>query len=160
MHPDLRALAAKQQDLVARWQLIGAGWTRRMIEHRVENHGWRVVHRGVYALNSAPLTRRQRWMAATLTSPNSFLSHASAGACFGFRRWTGSIEMIARPGRAGRRRQAGLLVFWSKTLDGDTTQHHGIPITTAARALIDLAPHLPEKETRRAFREALRLKVT
>ena len=36
MHPDLRALAAKQQDLVARWQLIGAGWTRRMIEQILE----------------------------------------------------------------------------------------------------------------------------
>jgi len=53
-----------------------------------------------------------------------------------------------------------VLVRRSLTLDEDLTRHLGIPILTAARALIDLAPHLPDRGTRRAFREALRLKVT
>jgi Protein of unknown function (DUF559) len=48
----------------------------------------------------------------------------------------------------------------STTLDGDATRHDGVRITTAARTLIDLAPHLSARETRRAFREALRLKTT
>ena len=131
-----------------------------MIEHRVRREGWRRIHRGVYALNSAPLTRQQLWMAASLTSPNSYLSHASAAALYGFRSSRGSFEVITRPGRAGRRRLGGVLVFWSAALDGDTTRRQGIPTLTAARVLLDLAPWVPEKQTRRAFREALRLKVT
>src|SRR2546421_11977007 len=160
MDDHLRRLATKQYDLVAGWQLLGASWTKRMVKHRVQPHRWRVVPRGVYALNNAPLTRQQLWMAATLTSPNSFLSGASAGACFGFRPWRGSFEVITRPGTGGPRRLGRVLVRRSLTLDGDVTRHHGIPILTAARALIDLAPHLRDKGTRRAFREALRLKVT
>jgi uncharacterized protein DUF559 len=160
MHPHLRTLAARQLDVVAVWQLREGGWTSRMIKHHAWRDGWRRIHRGVYALNSAPLSRQQLWMAATLTSPDSYLSHASAGAHYGFRRWTGSFEVITRPGRAGRRRHDRLLVFWSTTLEGDTTRHRGIPTLSAARVLLELAGWVPEKQTRRAFREALRLKVT
>src|SRR5213082_189283 len=158
MDPQLRKLASQQYDVVAAWQLRGLGLTSRMVEHRVQRHGWRVIHRGVYAVNHAPLTRHQLWMAASLTSPNSYLSHASAGALYGFRPWQGRFETITRPGRRGRRRHGTVLVSWSPTLDGDVTRHQGIPITTAARAFLDLAALLPEKGTRRCFREALRLK--
>ena len=48
----------------------------------------------------------------------------------------------------------------SKTLDGDTELREGIPITTAARTLIDLMPDLDDRQKRRATREALRLGVT
>jgi very-short-patch-repair endonuclease len=128
--------------------------------------GWRVVHPGVYALTSAPLTQHQRWMAATLTTPDSVLSHASAAACWGFapqrRRGaqTNHYEVVTRPGSGGRRRLGGVLVLRSTTLKGDTTRLNGIPITTAARTLIDEAPHLNDKQLGRAFREALRLNVT
>src|SRR5438270_1969376 len=160
MDVHLRALAAGQYDILAAWQLMAAGATRRMIDHRVETHGWRVVHRGVYALTNAPLTQHQRWIAAALTTPDSVLSHASAGACWGFRPFEASFETITCPGSGGRRRQKGLLVMRSSTLDYETTIHQGIPITTAARTVIDLAAHLDRKQTGRMFREALRLGVT
>ena len=108
MDVHLRALAAGQYDILAAWQLMAAGATRRMIDHRVETHGWRVVHRGVYALTNAPLTQHQRWIAAALTTPDSVLSHASAGACWGFRPFEASFETITCPGSGGRRRQTGL----------------------------------------------------
>jgi hypothetical protein len=69
-----------------------------MIDHRVRQRGWRVVHPGVYALTNAPLTRRQLWIAATLTTPDSVLSHASAAACWGIRPFEGSFETVTRPG--------------------------------------------------------------
>lgn len=131
-----------------------------MIEHRVARHGWRVIHLGVYALNAAPLTRHQRWLAATLTTQDTFLSHASAAACWGFRPYDGSYETVCRPGSGGRYRRPGLLVLRSRTLDGDTTRRDGIPITTAPRTLIDLAPHLTAREVGRALREAVRLRAT
>jgi very-short-patch-repair endonuclease len=160
MHVQVRKLAAGQADVVAAWQLREAGFTRRMIDDRVQRLGWRVVHPGVYALTSAPPTRHQLWIAATLTSSDSVLSHASAGACWGFRPFESSFETVTRPGSGGPRRLGAVLVCRSTTLDGDTTWHDGIRITTAARTVIDLAPHLDARETGRMLREALRLKVT
>jgi very-short-patch-repair endonuclease len=156
----LRELAAAQADIIAAWQLLAGGWTRRMVDHHARHHGWRPVHRGVFALTHAPLTRRQRWIAATLTTRHSVLSHASAGACFGFRPWEGRYEVVTRPGSGGPERFGGLLVCRSNCLDGDTTRYDGTRITTAARTLIDLAAQLDEKAIKRMFREALRLKVT
>jgi very-short-patch-repair endonuclease len=53
-----------------------------------------------------------------------------------------------------------VLVFRSNCLEGELTRHTGIPITTAARVLVDLAPGLGAKRVGRAFREAIRLKTT
>jgi very-short-patch-repair endonuclease len=139
---------------------MAAGATRRMVNQRVEQQGWRLIHPGVYAMTQAPLTRRQLWIAATLTSPASVLSHASAGACWGFRSWEGKFEVITRPGSGGPKRCGSLLVCRSTTLAADTTYRDGIRITTAARTLVDLAAGIDDKATARSFREALRLKVT
>ncbi len=160
MNVHLRELAAAQADLVASWQLVDAGWTRRMIEQQARNRGWRRVHSGVYALTQAPLTRRQLWFAATLTTRDSVLSHASAADCWGFRTFKGRFQTIIRPGSGGRKRAGSVLVYRSKSLAGDTTMRDGMPITTAARTLVDLAPGLRPRDLARALREALRLGVT
>ena len=118
------------------------------------------MHRGVFLLTSSAPTRKQLWWAAALTSPNSFLSHGSAGACFGFHRFNRGYEVITRPGHGGRRRHGDVLVFRSKTLEDEVTRFEGIPITTAARVLVDLAAGLDDKRLGRAFRESIRLKRT
>src|SRR5437660_1576389 len=144
MDSHLRMLAARQADVVASWQLREAGWTKGKIRHHVRQNGWRVSHPGAYVL----------------TAPGTVLSHGSAGACFGFYRFERGYEVVTRPGQGGRRRHGGLLVYRSQVLDGDVTRHTGVPITTAARVLLDLAPGLNEKRMGRAFREAIRLKCT
>ena len=152
-------LAAAQFDIVAAWQLLDAGVTRKAVIYRVRHHGWRVVHAGVYSLTRAPLTRQQRWMAATLTTPDSVLSHASAAALYGIRPWEGTFETITRPGSGGRRRMGSLLVSRSATLAEDTTGRDGIRVTAPARTAVDLAAHLTRRETGRLLREALRLSL-
>lgn len=160
MDSHLRALAARQADVVAAWQLIEAGWTGGKVRHHAQCRGWRRIHPGVYVLTASPLTRRQLWFGAVLTAPGSALSHGSAGACYGFYRFRRPYEVVTRPGQGGRRRRGGVLVFRSKCLEGDLTRHMGIPITTAERVLVDLAPGIGEKRMGRAFREAVRLKTT
>src|SRR3954469_23010087 len=113
-----RELAARQRDLVAIWQLVRAGWTHEAIRHRVCRDGWHRVHSGVYALSYSPLSREQLRMAATLTAPNSFLSHFSAGAHYGISRFDAPYETIVRPGNRGRERSDGVLVRYSKSLPG------------------------------------------
>ena len=93
-------------------------------------------------------------MAATLTTPDSVLGHASAGAFLGFRPFQGSFETITRPGTGGPKRLGGLLVCRSRTLDGEVMVHDGIRVTTAPRTMIDLAPSLDERAIGRMFREA------
>ncbi|MEA2375436.1 MAG: hypothetical protein QOD53_1899 [Thermoleophilaceae bacterium] len=160
MDVHLRALAARQYDIVAAWQLMRWGWTRRMVDHGVEDRGWRVVHPGVYALTAAVLTTHQRWMAAALTAPETVLSHQSAAACWGFGRWLGMSETVTRPGNGGPRELGGVLVRRSRTLAGETTSNEGIPITTVPRTLIDRAAHMGPTATGRMLREALRLRKT
>jgi hypothetical protein len=161
MDSHLRFLASRQDDVVAAWQLRRAGWSEGKIEHHTNSRGWRRLHRGVFLLTSSPPSRRQRWWAATLTSPNSFLSHGSAGACYGTHRFENrGFEVITRPGHGGRRRKPGVLVFRSTTLTNETTRFQGIPITTAARVLVDLAAGVDDKRLGRAFRESIRLKRT
>jgi very-short-patch-repair endonuclease len=156
----VQELAAAQADVVAAWQLRSIGWTKRMVVDHAQRNGWRRVHNGVYALSHAPLTHRQRWIAATLTAPGTVLSHASAGACLGFRRFDARYQTVTRPGSGGPRRLDGVLVHRSSILAGHTTIHENVPITTAARTLCDIAAHAKPWEVARAFREAVRLKLT
>ena len=118
------------------------------------------MHPGVYVLSAAPITRRQLWFAATLTAPDTVLSHGSAGSCLGFHRFNRGYEVVTRQGRGGRRRCGKLLVFRSMLLAGEVTRHDGVPVTTAARTLVDLAAGLDETKLARAFRESIRLKRT
>ncbi|MBV9213925.1 MAG: DUF559 domain-containing protein [Actinobacteria bacterium] len=86
------------------------------------------------------------------------MSHESAGACYGICRFDRGYEVITRPGTGGRRRHGALLVFRSTSLDGDVARFSGLPVTTAARVLVDLAPGLSEQRLARAFRETIRLR--
>jgi hypothetical protein len=160
MNVQLLELARRQDDLVASRQLKAVGWTDDRIRHAARQGNWRRLHRGVYALTQGTLTRRQRWLAATLTAPDTFLSNASAGACHGFRPFDGAFEVVTRRGSGGPKRIGALLICRSATLGGATTVHQGIPITSAERTLIDLAPHLDDKAMRRAFRDSIRLNTT
>jgi hypothetical protein len=111
-------------------------------------------------LTQAPLTQRQRWVAAVLTKPGTFLAEHSAATCFGFWEWDGPYETVVRQGSGGKRRTPALLVAHSKTLEGQTTRKDGLPIVTPERALVDLAPGLETGQLGRVFRESIRLKCT
>ncbi len=63
-----------------------------------------------------------------------------------------------RPGSGGPRRMSGITVYRSSTLDGETTDHNGIPITTAPRVLLDLACCVSDLALARALRQFVRLK--
>jgi Protein of unknown function (DUF559) len=160
MSDHLRSLAARQEDVVCSWQLRGLGWSVGKVRHHLRRAGWRRLHPGVYLLTNSAPTRRQLWVAAVLTAPGTVLSHGSAGACYGFYRFERGYEVVTRPGNAGRRRHGRLLVFHSTILNGNITRHQRIPITTAARVLIDLAPGFDDQRLGRIFRESIRLKAT
>ena len=143
--------------MVAVWQLRD-GLTRAAIRHRTG--ALRELQDGVFLTGHAPPNRRQQMWAAALSAPGRVISHASAGHTYGFRPWTSAFETVTEPGSGGPRRLSSLLVCRASTLRGNTTELRGLPITTAERALADLASGLNDADLDRATREALRLRVT
>jgi hypothetical protein len=151
-------VAGRQFNRVSRRQLLELGLSADTVDRRVRAGRLVRVEEGVFAL--PPLLSENdlgSWMGATLTAPDSFLSHMSAGAARGFWTLPRSVETITRPGSGGPRRIGGLVVYRSVVLDGECTEYRGIPITTSSRTLLDLARMVSDRALARAVREAVRL---
>ena len=94
-------------------------------------------------------------MAATLAT-NAVLSHRSAGALWALRPWTGRIELTVPRGTT---RRQGLLLHRAVLADDEITVRDGIPVTTLARTLLDLAAVLQRHQLQQAINEAERLRL-
>ena len=145
--PEIAALADAQHGVVARAQLLVRGFTAREIDRRQAAGRLHAVHRGVYAVGHRVLTVEGRWMAAVLAAGRgAVLSHASAAMAWDLRRTSSGLIQVTVPGDAGRKRRPGLKLHRSRTLTRDqTTTLRGIPITTPARTIIDLARTLKDR---------------
>jgi hypothetical protein len=156
----LLALLEQQWNRVSLAQMQALGYTRREVNDRVLAGRLRAVHQGVFAGRPFLDDPRGRWMAATLTAPESYLSHASSAAIHGFWDRHRPREKVTRPGSGGPRRLDGLFVYRSLTLAGNTMTVDGIPTTTPERAIIEMAPYVDDPGLARAVREAMRMRQT
>ena len=149
--PTLQRLATEQHGLLTRPQLLNAGVGPRTVDHWVKTGRLLRIHQGVYALGHVPPSPHARTMAAVLAcGRGAVLSHRSAAKLYGLIRYTGPIEITAPT----RRRRPGLIVHESNLTDADITQHWGIPVTSPARTLTDLAGTLSPAALTRAVNEA------
>jgi hypothetical protein len=153
----LLELLEQQWNRVSLTQMQALGYTRREVSDRVLAGRLRAVHQGVFAGRPFLEDPRGRWMAATLTAPESYLSHGSSAALHGFWDRRRPREMVTRPGSGGPRRLDGLFVYRSLTLAGNTMTVDGIPATTPERAIIEIAPYVDDRGLARAVREAMRM---
>jgi len=137
-------LAARQQGHVTRVQLLGLGVPVTTIEAWIRDGRLIPVHAGVYALGYCRPEPVARAMAAVLAAGSgAVLSHDSALALHGLRRWSQPIEVIA-PRRV---RRPGIVAHRSTTLTrAQTTMCLGVPVTRAARAIADMGPRLTAKQ--------------
>jgi very-short-patch-repair endonuclease len=145
------ALAARQHGVVTTAQLLDAGVGRRAVAGRVER-GWLVpLHRGVYQVGPVTSTYRREMAAVLACGEDALLSYHSAAAIWGFRpAHTGDVHVTV-PGQA-RRTRPGIRVHRSLSLEASV--HRGLPLTTPARTLDDLARVLPTAELERAREQA------
>jgi very-short-patch-repair endonuclease len=121
---------------------MAAGLSRREIERRVEA-GWLVPrHRGVYAVGHTALTRHSHLIAAVYAcGPEALASHRAAGWLWGILRGTQPIEVTAPRSREQREK---FVVHRSREIaDEDRATREGIPVTSLARTIVDLADVLP-----------------
>lgn len=153
-------VAGRQHNRISRQQLLDLGLSKDAIEHRVASGRLVIVEQGVLAI--APVLGRDpwgRWMGATLTQPETFLSRLSAAVAYGILSREGGLVTVTRPGNGGPRRHGGILVHRSATLVGDCTQLQGVPITSATRTMIDIAAQVGDRALARAVREIVRLQL-
>jgi very-short-patch-repair endonuclease len=141
MDLEIAALADAQYGVVSRAQLLQAGLSVQAIDRRVRSRRLHVLHRGVYAVGHKRLRTEGHWMAAVLACGNgAVLSHHTAAALWDLRRVGSGAIHVTVPGDPGRKRRAGIKLHRSTTLGPkDVTAHEGIPVTTVARTIIDLA---------------------
>ncbi len=146
-------LAERQHGLVTRRQLLGLGMGRGAIEDRIGRGQLRPVRRGVYAVGCRGTGQAARWMAAVLAAgPGAVLSHRSAAALWGLLPASATEPEVTRPTRI--RSRPGMRVHQSILQRDEVSVVDGIPVTSLARTLLDLAAVVSERLLEQAFNEA------
>lgn len=155
IHPISRKiaqLAARQHGHVTRRQLLDLGLGSRAIDYRRSAGELISVHAGVYAVGYRRVEPVALAAAAVLAcGDGAVLSHDSAAALWGVRRWPSRPEVTV----ARDRRPPGVRTHRSTTLTGsDIRRQLGIRTTSAGRTIADLAPRLTDTQLTRAIQDA------
>ena len=142
----IAALAAAQGGRVSRAQLLRQGVGSQAIDHRVRRGRLHAVHRGVYAVGHTVTTAEGRWWAALLAhGDDALLSHASAAEAWELMNPAGGPVEVTLP-RSGSLARSGVRLHHSRALEPEErTELRGMPITSTARTVLDLAARLPDR---------------
>jgi very-short-patch-repair endonuclease len=151
---EIAKLAARQLGVVTRAQLLRIGLTRDAIDNRVKSARLHPIYRAVYLLGHPRPTDGARELAAVLAcGPSAVASHRSAAGLWRLLPGRGDLPDVTVPGRDCRRR--GIRVYLVAALDQrDVRTVRGIPVTTPARTLLDLAAVVTTRELEQALAEA------
>ena len=149
----IAALATRQHGVVSRAQLTTLGLGGGAITHRIGLGRLHPLYRGVYAVGQRSLTRKAWWMAAVLAAgPDAALSHRSAAALWGIRDSRRALVEVTAPRKL--RARPGLEAHRVVLAADEVTVEAGIPVTTPARTLFDLAAVVSLDQFEHAFNEA------
>jgi very-short-patch-repair endonuclease len=153
-------LAAAQHGVVSRRQLLRIGASRTAIDHRIAVRRLLPIHLGVYAVGHAALRITGVYGAAVLAGGDGAVaSHRSAAHLLGLLAGGGGLIDVTVP-RRGSRRRPGLRIHTARELHrDDVTVHEGVPCTSVARTLLDLAGLDPPRLLDRAVEQAQILRL-
>jgi putative AbiEi antitoxin of type IV toxin-antitoxin system/transcriptional regulator with AbiEi antitoxin domain of type IV toxin-antitoxin system/uncharacterized protein DUF559 len=151
----LAKLSARQHGVVSRGQLRHIGMSDAAIQRAVRAKRLFRVFRGVYALGRPGVDERGRMRAAVLAcGEGAVVSHLTAGALLGLLdRAPVAIDVIAPKGR-GRKIDGIRCHDVRRPTRGETGSVDGIPCTSPARTLVDLAGTVSQHRLRSAFERA------
>src|SRR5579884_3787155 len=149
-------IAGHQDNVISREQLLRAGLGRGAIAHRVRTGAWQRLHKNVYLLCPAPPSLMARARAAVLAcGADAVVSHRSAAEMFGLLPENGGEVHVTVAGRNLAPREGVRRHRIAGFGPGEVTEMRGIPVTTVARTLADLAATESPREVEHAFQEAL-----
>jgi very-short-patch-repair endonuclease len=144
--------------VITRTQLLELGVTDGAIAHRLRVRRLRRLHRGVFVIAGREVGCLERWMAAVLAcGADALLSHQSAAELWGIRaHQVGDIAVSV--GERTRRRPRDVRVHRRRGLTSlDRDVHRGIPVTSPARTLVDLAATVRTPQLESAVNQADKL---
>lgn len=151
--------------MIARAQLVRLGLGPKAIRHRVSKGRLHLLWPGVYAVGRPEVTAHGRWMAAVLTcGDHAVLSHGSAAALWRIRPLSaprgplGVAVDVSVPSQV-RKRRTSIRLHRRRLDPREVTTRDGIPVTSPARTLIDLATVLQPDRLEAAVNEADKLGV-
>jgi very-short-patch-repair endonuclease len=159
MHAAERAIArvaGRQDNVIARQQLLAAGVSRGWIARRLRSGYMRRLHSSVYLIGPAPPTPMARARAAVLAcGDDAVVSHRSAAEMFGLLGETSGDVHVTVAGRNPGVHPGVRLHRVAAFARGEVTKVRGIPVTSIARTICDLAATESPREVEHAFQEAL-----
>ncbi|MFL5845866.1 MAG: type IV toxin-antitoxin system AbiEi family antitoxin domain-containing protein [Solirubrobacteraceae bacterium] len=159
-HPDevIAELASGQAGIVARRQLAAAGLTRNEIDDRLASGHLRRVHRGVYAAGHAAFAPRSSLFAACLAfGPGAAVARDAAAAEHDLRRNRRAGVDVIVPRHARPRR--GVRVHRGTLTAADVVIVDGLPVTSWARTILDLAAGAATRDVTRLLERAEKIGV-
>lgn len=152
-------LATRQHGVVTRAQLADCGLRDDAIDYRIRSGRLHRLHRGVYAVGHRRLAREARWLAAVLAvGDEAVLSHRSAAALW--RIAPADMTVIDVTAASWTAARPGIDVHQAALSARERTARAGIPVTTAARTVLDLAAVVPPGAVARVLGEAEALRLT
>jgi very-short-patch-repair endonuclease len=142
-HHALAGLAERQHGVVSIRQLRRLGYTEAAVGRALAAGRLHRLWRGVYAVGHTDLSPEGRCLAAVLAcAPGALLSHGSAAWLWGlYRHRPGAIDVTA-PTR--RHRKPPLRLHYARLHEDERALREGIPVTSVARLLLDLAATLTD----------------
>lgn len=156
-HQALVDLADRQHGVVSAKQLVSLGYDRNAIARDARGGRLQWIHRGVYAVGRRRLDWSGRCLAAVLASAPAFASHASAGWIWGLLRYAPEWIDLTAPAR--RHPKAAIRLHHARLASHDCTEREGIPVTSLARTLLDLAAVLSADRLDRLLERAEELQL-
>ena len=152
-------IAERQAGVISHRQLRDLGLKRTAVHRRIQAGRLLPLHRGVYGVGHRRTgSRTARWAAVLRYAPDAVLSHATAADEFGFRPSSSPLVHLTVAG--ARNATRGVRLHRTRDLPSDeVTALHGMPITTPARTLLDLAAHLSDEALALALDRADQLRV-
>jgi hypothetical protein len=160
MHPKprtadltIQALASRSYGVVTRIELLGQAVTPEEIKTRLRKRILTPVHRGVFRVGHLSPSLEARYLGAVKAcGSGALLAGRAAAHLWGLTKTSPPQPEVLTP---SDRRVPGVIVHRARRTELiGTTEHRGIPVTSVARTLVDIASSLHEPALARACHEA------
>lgn len=145
-------MASRAHGVVTRAELVGAGISAKEIRQRLDTGSLIAVFGGVYRVgHRAPSVEAHYLAAVKACGDGAVLSGRAAAFLWGLLKGSPPAPEVTAP---TERCVKGVKSSRARRAKRESTVWRGIPITTVARTLVDLAAVLDEAELARACHEA------
>ncbi|HEY2480374.1 MAG TPA: type IV toxin-antitoxin system AbiEi family antitoxin domain-containing protein [Solirubrobacterales bacterium] len=150
--PALADLARRQHGVVSARQLAEFGFPRKTTSRWEKEGKLHRLYRGVYAVGHEALSWEGRLLGAVLANEPAVASHKTAAWIWGLLRTRPGTFHLTAPSR--RHRREPVVVHFARLDPEDRLVVDGIPVTSPARTVLDLAASEPQHRLDRLLNRA------